>query len=134
MPTAGRFGRALLSISAKWKRFDCGPGVGIVLSAQLDQVDACDGDVDWCQPPQWRDSRDEWFRLVHRQLTRRRNTGETVGFGPLKSARSARVLALPGTLVEALRRHRDRQTAERESVSSWADPRLVFASAVGPTD
>ena len=68
---------------------------------------------------------------VRRQLTRRRTNGEEIGFGPLKSARSARVLALPPTLVDALRRHRDRQAAERESTASWADPRLVFASTVG---
>jgi integrase len=68
---------------------------------------------------------------VRRQLIRRRTDGDQIGFGPLKSARSARTLALPTTLVDALRRHRDRQTAERESAASWVDPRLVFASAVG---
>jgi integrase len=68
---------------------------------------------------------------VRRQLTRARQAGESLGFGPLKSARSSRTLALPRQLVDQLRQHRERQEAERASAANWQDPRLVFASTVG---
>ena len=65
----------------------------------------------------------------------RSTAGESLGFGPLKSVRSARTLALPRQLVEVLRRHRDRQDRERAAAGSWQDSRLVFAStAGGPID
>lgn len=70
---------------------------------------------------------------VRRQLTRARTDGETLGFGPLKSARSSRTLALPRQLLDQLRRHRERQDAERAEAEAktWQDPRLVFASTIG---
>ncbi|WP_406077297.1 tyrosine-type recombinase/integrase [Micromonospora sp. NBC_00858] len=73
---------------------------------------------------------------VRRQLTRARSAGEKLSFGPLKSARSMRVLPLPTALVVALRRHQRRQLEERNALGgAWADPRLVFASTTGgPVD
>ncbi|WP_377530306.1 tyrosine-type recombinase/integrase [Micromonospora sp. GCM10011542] len=73
---------------------------------------------------------------VRRQLTRARLAGEKLSFGPLKSARSMRVLPLPAPLVAALRRHQQRQRQERTALGdTWADPRLVFASTIGgPVD
>lgn len=68
---------------------------------------------------------------VRQQLTRPRQSGQGLGFGPLKSARSSRTLALPRQLVEVLRRHRERQDAERAAAEAWRDPRLVFASTTG---
>jgi integrase len=69
---------------------------------------------------------------VRRQLSRSRTAGQGLGFGPLKSARSMRVLAVPPALVAALARHRDRQRRERDEAGpAWADPRLVFASTTG---
>jgi integrase len=73
---------------------------------------------------------------IRRQLIRSRTAGQALAFGPLKSARSMRVLALPPALAAALERHRDRQRREQhEAGSAWADPRLVFASTTGgPVD
>jgi integrase len=53
-------------------------------------------------------------------------------FGPPKSARSMRVVALPTPLIACLKRHQERQRIEREAAGpDWADTRLVFASTVG---
>jgi integrase len=52
---------------------------------------------------------------VRRQLTRSRSAGERLCFGPLKSARSVRALALPTTLLDCLWHHRDRQDADRHA-------------------
>ncbi|MEU5525397.1 site-specific integrase [Micromonospora chersina] len=73
---------------------------------------------------------------VRRQLTRARLAGEKLSFGPLKSARSMRVLPLPAPLVAAMRAHQQRQRRERAALAdAWADPRLVFASTTGtPVD
>ncbi|MGK5738504.1 site-specific integrase [Micromonospora sp. URMC 103] len=73
---------------------------------------------------------------VRRQLTRARVAGEKMSFGPLKSARSMRVLPLPAPLVAALREHQQRQRQERNALGeTWADPRLVFTSTIGsPVD
>ncbi|HEY9476218.1 MAG TPA: site-specific integrase [Mycobacteriales bacterium] len=68
---------------------------------------------------------------VRRQLLRRRNPGDTLTFGPPKSARSRRVLSLPAPLVTVLRDHKSTQDTERANAATWADPRLVFASATG---
>jgi integrase len=68
---------------------------------------------------------------VRRQLTLARQSGEVLGFGPLKSARSSRTLALPRQLADLLRRHQERQNVERGEATTWQDPRLVFASTIG---
>jgi integrase len=69
---------------------------------------------------------------VRRQLLRPRAAGQAITYGPLKSARSTRILALPGPLIDCLRRHQQRQHSEREAAGAcWADPRLVFASTTG---
>jgi integrase len=69
---------------------------------------------------------------VRRQLARSRIAGEVVAFGPLKSARSMRILALPAPLIACLERHQTQQGLEREAVGvGWVDPRLVFASTIG---
>ena len=68
---------------------------------------------------------------VRRQLVRRIGAGESLGFGPPKSARSKRTLALPVPLVELLRAHRVTQEAERRAAERWQDERLVFATSTG---
>jgi len=55
-----------------------------------------------------------------------------VSFGPPKSARSRRTIALDAETVEALREHRDVQLAERAFAGeAYADSDLVFANALG---
>ena len=68
---------------------------------------------------------------VRRQLLRPDKKGAPLTFGPVKSARSRRTLALPGRLAELLAEHRDKQAVEREAAMTWADDRLVFATAKG---
>jgi integrase len=68
---------------------------------------------------------------VRRQLLRPTSKGAPLTIGDVKSARSRRTLALPGRLAEPLAEHRDKQAAERETAVSWADSRLVFATAAG---
>ena len=68
---------------------------------------------------------------VRRQLLRPDEAGAPLTFGPVKSARSRRTLALPGRLAELLAEHRDKQAAERDAAEAWADGRLVFATAGG---
>jgi integrase len=48
-----------------------------------------------------------------------------------KTARSRRTLPLPHSVLDALRRHQQRQAAERLNADSWADPALVFATGNG---
>ncbi len=52
--------------------------------------------------------------------------------GPVKTDRSARVIAMSRPCLLALRRHRDRQSAERRTAGkAWTDHDLVFASTRG---
>lgn len=72
---------------------------------------------------------------VRRQLLRPDEAGAPLTFGPVKSPRSRRTLALPGRLAELLAEHRDEQAAERDAAETWAEPRLVFATSDGtPVD
>lgn len=49
-----------------------------------------------------------------------------------KTRRSRRSLAMPATIVEALRTHRERQNEERRSAGDrWTETDLVFATSVG---
>ncbi|WBB71183.1 hypothetical protein [Micromonospora sp. WMMD812] len=60
---------------------------------------------------------------VRRQLTRARIPVEKLSFGPLKSAKSMRVLPLPAPLVVALGEHQQRQRQERDALGeTWVDP------------
>ena len=69
---------------------------------------------------------------VRRQLLRPDEAGAPLTFGPVKSARSRRTLALPGRLAELLAEHREKQAVERHAAGErWADARLVFATAGG---
>lgn len=55
-----------------------------------------------------------------------------VSFGPPKSARSRRTIALDAETVEALRRHRDAQLLERDFAGDAYDDRdLVFSDELG---
>jgi|SRR5687768_17472963 len=55
-----------------------------------------------------------------------------VSFGPPKSARSRRTIALDAETVEALREHREAQLLERAFVGgAYADHDLVFAVELG---
>jgi integrase len=55
-----------------------------------------------------------------------------VSFGPPKSARSRRTIALDPETVEALRRHRDAQLLERDFAgSAYDDQDLVFCDELG---
>jgi integrase len=61
-------------------------------------------------------------------------TGSGVGlaYGPPKSRRSLRVLTMPAFVADALRLHRDRQSADREAAGDdWIDTGLVFTTATG---
>ncbi len=81
----------------------------------------------------WWDDVDLAAGVVHvrRQLLRPAAKGAPMTFGPVKSARSRRTLALPGRLAELLTEHRKKQAVERETAEQWADVRLVFATAGG---
>jgi integrase len=69
--------------------------------------------------------------VIFVRQTLQRLSGKLV-FGPVKSDESERVIALPGPCRDALRRHRERQAAERRSLGGkWRDSGLVFASTVG---
>jgi integrase len=51
--------------------------------------------------------------------------------GDTKTKKSRRTLALPARCVEALRKQRAQQVADRLSASDWQDSGLVFTTAVG---
>ena len=69
-----------------------------------------------------------WLRV--RQTLGRENGG--LVFAEPKTARSRRTVPLPSVCVEALRRHRDRQDAERAAAEPyWDDHGLVFCSTIG---
>lgn len=54
------------------------------------------------------------------------------GFGPPKSARSRRTIALDPETVDALRQHRDAQLLERDfTVDAYQDHDLVFCDGLG---
>lgn len=64
--------------------------------------------------------------------TLQRVRGEGMIFGPPKSKRSRRVLALPAVVVDALKRHRDRQEGERARAGDgWVESGLVFTASSG---
>lgn len=67
---------------------------------------------------------------VRGQLQRDPDTGDLV-FVETKTARSRRTLPLPPTVLATLRRHLERQAAERFDADNWADLGLVFATTVG---
>ena len=48
-----------------------------------------------------------------------------------KSTASDRTVALPGFVVDALRRHRTRQREDRLAAKIWGDPDLVFTTSIG---
>jgi integrase len=57
---------------------------------------------------------------------------EEVGFGPPKSARSRRTIALDSGTVDALRRHRETQQLERDfALDAYQDRDLVFCDELG---
>ena len=69
---------------------------------------------------------------VRRQLTRPGGPGDGLTFGPLKTAKSRRVLALPGPLLDLLKQHRGSQQREQDiALNQWRDRRLVFATPLG---
>lgn len=76
---------------------------------------------------------------VSRSLQRRRTGDKTPGGNyrtvlvedAPKTDGSARVLALPASLLVALKEHRARQLRERMAATFWADPGLVFTTAAG---
>jgi integrase len=66
---------------------------------------------------------------VHATLQRTRGS---LVFAPPKTSRSRRRVALTRAAVEALRRHRARQGAERlRAGTAWGDPELIFTNEVG---
>jgi integrase len=67
---------------------------------------------------------------VGQTLTRVR--GQGIVFGPPKTKRSHRILPLPTLAVDALRRHRHLQAADRTAASDrWVDTRLAFTADSG---
>jgi integrase len=68
--------------------------------------------------------------LYVREAVHRVNGSLTIG--PVKTADSERVVALPAPLVQALRQHKEAQAAERERAGkSWKDHDLVFPTTIG---
>jgi integrase len=59
-----------------------------------------------------------------------RRRGELREVAP-KTSSSAATIALPDSLVAALREHRKTQAAERLAAVAWVDPGLVFTTHVG---
>ena len=58
--------------------------------------------------------------------------GGVLRLGPVKSDGSARFVAMPAPCVEAFRRHRERQGAERIAAGAkWHDSGLVFTTPIG---
>jgi integrase len=79
----------------------------------------------------WQDVDLESRRLVIRRSLQIDGEGRWV-LGAPKTKRSRRPVLLTATAAEALRRHRDRQAAEREQAADlWHDQDLVFANTVG---
>jgi integrase len=73
---------------------------------------------------------DQKVLRVRRSLQRR--SGGGLMFADVKTARSRRDLPLPDELVEALRRHRVRQSEERLATGSrWAGSACVFTTPLG---
>ena len=72
--------------------------------------------------------------LSERTLSVSRTLSATKGgpvFGPPKTSRSRRKIFLSPKSVEALRRHRERQATEKETLGDrWHDDELVFCSVV----
>ncbi len=78
----------------------------------------------------WRDVDLEGGSLQVRATLQRTSEGFT--FSEPKTAHSRRQVALTAPAVEALRRHRTRQSVERLSMgAAWEDNDLVFANEVG---
>ena len=73
--------------------------------------------------------------LRERTLSVNRTLSSSKGgpvFGPPKTSRSRRKIFLPRKSAEALRRHRERQETEKETVAGrWHDYDLVFCSSIG---
>lgn len=68
--------------------------------------------------------------LQVRQTLQRTKDG--LVFLPPKTARSRRVIALPKTLVTALKEHKSRQEAEEDAAGErWTESGLVFTTAIG---
>lgn len=78
----------------------------------------------------WADLDLESGRVTVRHSLQRKNSRPQL-VDSLKTERSRRTIALPAITVEALRRHRIAQAAERLAASAWKDDRLVFASTSG---
>lgn len=76
----------------------------------------------------WQDVDLDTGTLRVRQTLQR--VGRTLHFKEPKTEKSRRTLALPAVVVDALRRHRDRQTLEATS-PNWADHGLVFPNTRG---
>jgi integrase len=78
----------------------------------------------------WSDVDLERGVLEVRQALQR--AGGVLRLGPVKSDGSARFVAIPAPCVDALRRHRARQAAERAVAGeAWRESGLVFTSVIG---
>lgn len=79
----------------------------------------------------WKDvDIDRGVLAVRRTLSR--GTGGTWEFGAPKTASGRRAIALPLSVVDALRRHRVRQLEERLALGdAWEDRGLVFTNEIG---
>jgi integrase len=72
---------------------------------------------------------DEGVLKVLRTLQR---TKDGLEFLPPKTMRSRRTIALPKTLVTALKEHKSRQEAEEDAAAGrWTDSGLVFTTGIG---
>jgi len=70
--------------------------------------------------------------VLHVRRSLQRRSGGGLVFAEVKTARSQRDLPLPRQLVDALRRHRARQSEERLAAgSTWAGSECVFTTPIG---
>jgi integrase len=80
---------------------------------------------------QWPDVDFEHKRLHVRRALRRQPDG-TLALVETKTSGSTRSIPMPGPVVEALRKHRDRQDEECVAIGDlWHDSDLVFTTTVG---
>jgi integrase len=81
---------------------------------------------------QWGDLDLEAGRATVQRTLPRRKQREALAFEDPKTARSRRVVPLPPTVVQALRRHRAHQAEERIALGAeWSDHGLLFTTELG---
>ncbi len=133
LPTLGRRARRLLAV-VRDDRFEVAFGFLLLLGLRIGEALGL----------KWEDLDFERGTLsVRRSLLRtggewkvvdgkRKQVGTKLVFSPCKTDRSRRTLKMPGALVEALLRHRERQDQERYvAADGWKETGLVITNSIG---